>query len=77
MGCNMQGEAACVNMQQFSGCGEGMSAHKSGRWGSSTRRTASTAMGDSSELYCDTTLLLSDLRMRAQAALIACGKSIC
>ncbi len=35
--------------------------HKSGRAGSSTLRTLSTAMGDSSDEYWLTTLLLSDL----------------
>ena len=37
-------------------------AHKSGRAGSRTLRTLSTAIGDSSDEYCDTTLLLSDLQ---------------
>lgn len=34
----------------------------SGLCGSMTLSTASTAMGESNELYWDTTLLLSDLR---------------
>ena len=33
-----------------------------GRAGSSTASTLSTAIGDSSDEYCDTTLLLNDLR---------------
>ena len=36
--------------------------HVFGRAGSSTASTLSTAIGESSEEYCDTTLLLSDLR---------------
>lgn len=37
-------------------------AHNSGRAGSRIFSTQSTAMGDSRLEYCDTTLLLSDLR---------------
>ena len=39
-------------------------AHKSGRAGSSTLRTLSTAMGESRDEYWLTTLLLSDLRRK-------------
>ena len=40
--------------------------HKSGRSGSSTFSTLSTAMGDSRLEYWDTTLLLRDLQGRQQ-----------
>ena len=39
-----------------------------GRAGSSTASTLSTAIGDSSDEYCDTTLLLNDLRGSAPSA---------
>lgn len=38
-------------------------AYNSGRAGSKTLSTQSTAMGDSRLEYCDTTLLLSDLSL--------------
>lgn len=41
--------------------------HKSGLLGSRTFSTASTAIGESSCEYCDTTLLLSDLQQDNKA----------
>ena len=52
----------CDTLDKGEGCRGRQWAHKSGRAGSSTRRTLSTAMGDSSEEYWLTTLLLSDLQ---------------
>ena len=48
--------------------------HKSGRSGSSTFSTLSTAMGDSRLEYCDTTLLLRDLQRSQQG--LSGGKQV-
>ena len=55
--CN---EAQGLGSEETAAGGQG--AHNSGRAGSRTFSTQSTAMGDSRLQYCDTTLLLSDLR---------------
>lgn len=47
----------CIHNLEFGGFG----THNSGRAGSRTFRTLSTAIGESRLEYCDTTLLLSDL----------------
>ena len=50
-----------TDMPNIAGIDREESPYNSGLLGSSTLSTESTAMGDSRDEYCDTTLLLRDL----------------
>ena len=70
----MQINVRCTVQAVGSACGvpcevhEEMEAYNSGRAGSSTFSTLSTAMGDRRLEYCETTLLLNDLQATPCAA---------
>ena len=61
---------SCQGLQGWDGDSD---THVCGCAGSRTFRTLSTAMGDSSEEYCDTTLLLRDLHSTAQHSAVQCS----